>query len=207
MTAGAEVDAGPGPGTFISRFGLVRYNEHLPARYPHDGPCELGLCRVLRAGELDRALAGKAVAERRLAAIGRQARQLADRHPRLLAWRPRLDGTHRQRRRDLDACRRRRRELAAETDRLVTVILPMFEALIEQASAPPAGRAAMLVLDHCHIHGWVRGVICMACNNALISLEHGHGSVHHGAQLAALLKYLANCPDCPHPSVTGPDRG
>jgi hypothetical protein len=25
---------------------------------------------------------------------------------------------------------------------------------IEQASAPPSGRGAMLVFDHCHAHGW-----------------------------------------------------
>ena len=58
----------------------------------------------------------------------------------------------------------------------------------------------MLVFDHCHAHGWVRGLICMACNNALIGLDHGRGSVHRGAELAALLAYLGNCPDCPPPT-------
>jgi hypothetical protein len=191
------VDTEPGPGTFIGRHGLVRYNGHLPARYPRDGPCELSLCRLLRAADLGSARARKKAAERRLAQIGRELPRLDARHAGLLAWQPGDDGGRRQRRRELEASRRRRGELAAEAERLTSVIVPACEAMIGQASAPPSGRGAMLVFDHCHVHGWVRGLICMACNNALISLEHGRGSVHRGAEVAALLRYLANCPGCP----------
>jgi hypothetical protein len=191
------MSADPRPATFIGRYGLVRYNGRLPGRFPRDGPCELGLCRLLRAADLDSARAGKRVAERRLAQIGRQLPRLDARHAGLLAWQPGDNGERRQRRRELEASRRRRGELAAEARRLTAVTVPAYEAMIAQVAARPSGRGAMLVFDHCHAHGWVRGVIRMACNNALISLEQGRGSVHRGAEVAALLRYLTNCPDCP----------
>lgn len=56
------VDASPGPETFIGRYGLVRYNRHLPAWYPRDRPCELGVCRMLRAADLVEAVARKKAA-------------------------------------------------------------------------------------------------------------------------------------------------
>jgi hypothetical protein len=100
------------------------------------------------------------------------------------------------RRRWLDGVRQRRGELAAEAIRLKAG-LPTFGRLIAQACEPPVGRGPVLVFDHCHRHGWVRGLIRMACNNALITLENQGWSVHRGAVLEALGTYLGNCPECP----------
>ena len=35
-----------GARSFIERHGLVRYARGLGARYPRDGPCEIGICRA-----------------------------------------------------------------------------------------------------------------------------------------------------------------
>jgi hypothetical protein len=33
--------------------------------------------------------------------------------------------------------------------------------------------ARHLVFDHCHAHGWVRGLVCVPCNNRLMHIETG----------------------------------
>jgi len=35
-----------GTRSFIERHGLVRYTRGLGARYPQEGPCEIGICRA-----------------------------------------------------------------------------------------------------------------------------------------------------------------
>jgi Recombination endonuclease VII len=72
----------------------------------------------------------------------------------------------------------------------------MYGRMIAQAREPPRGRCAMLVFDHCHRHGWVRGLICLACNNPLITLENQGCSAHRGADPAALETYLGTAPGC-----------
>jgi hypothetical protein len=59
----------------------------------------------------------------------------------------------------------------------------------------------MLVFDHCHAHGWVRGLVCMACNNALREVEHGWAEPR-AAEAGAFLAHLAKCPDCHQPGST-----
>jgi hypothetical protein len=41
----------------------------------------------------------------------------------------------------------------------------------------------------------------MACNNALIRVEHERGTVNRGTELTAVVTYLGNCPDCVRPQV------
>ena len=47
-------------------------------------------------------------------------------------------------------------------------------------------------LDHCHIHGWIRGPLCGGCNVRMQAID-ARKPRHHDP---ALLKHWANCPDC-----------
>jgi hypothetical protein len=58
-------------------------------------------------------------------------------------------------------------------------------------------------VDHCHKHGWVRGVVCRSCNNKLPVIARPSFDLdfienHYGIELIKLdyLSYLANCADC-----------
>lgn len=174
------------PGTgFVARYGLVRYADYLGDRYPREGPCELGVCRIRRAEDMQRAAQHSAwlreYIPRELAGLDALlAGPIAD---------PRLAAAHARRR-----------------DRLALQLRRMDEV---PAEPPPATRAAVLVFDHCHVHGWVRGIVCMACNNALgnqelrdvyLAKQRDGGS----AEAAAMLVYLVKCPDCASEDATGP---
>lgn len=188
------------PGAFIERYGLVQYTGRLGARYPREGACELGLCRTRRAEEVARWQQWQADAERQLADLADETRHLEARHAELLAWRPQIDSTRRRRRRELDANRRRRRAIAAEVEYLQTRTLTACEVAFANIEAQQASRGAMLVFDHCHRHGWVRGLICMACNNDLALFEPEPRSAWAASAAGALLTlvtaHLAKCPDC-----------
>jgi hypothetical protein len=47
-------------------------------------------------------------------------------------------------------------------------------------------------LDHCQFHGWVRGVTCTQCNQAMVNVERRKPGNH----APKLLRFWANCPDC-----------
>jgi hypothetical protein len=57
-------------------------------------------------------------------------------------------------------------------------------------------RAAQpLVFDHCHVHGWVRGLVCPDCNGILGAADAGRlADDAPWAQMIAV--YRDNCPDC-----------
>lgn len=186
----------PGHGTFISRHGLVQYNRRLGRKYPRTGPCELGLCQM----EQDKFRALKQNAEEELEKLRREQARLDARKTKLLAWKPRLDRTKRQRRRELDRARTRLRALAVEAGRLTTSIIPFYAEGIEQWAPERRGRSAMLFFDHCHSHGWVRGMTCGGCNTILGNGENWGFCGSQDATAAVILAYLANCPDCRAPN-------
>ena len=51
------------------------------------------------------------------------------------------------------------------------------------------------VTDHCHRHGWVRGVACVRCNSHMTLIDRGIAP--SGGDLAALIAFARRCPDCP----------
>lgn len=182
--------------TFIGRHGLVAYNEHLT--YPRLGPCELGIC--LARAEADAARAARELAEAE--ARAEQARQrtaaLAARRARLDAWRPRLDSTK----------SRKRRELLANTYARRTATYRQREAEDSlRRTQRYAGhtirdlkrvRGARLIFDHCHAHGWVRGLVCLSCNVRLGSADAFAPLPYKltPAEVAAFADYRARCPEC-----------
>ena len=60
------------------------------------------------------------------------------------------------------------------------------------------------VFDHCHAHGWVRGILCTVCNTHMSRVDEG--KVHTARHLA----YQAQCPDCivrpPTPRLARPPQ-
>jgi hypothetical protein len=44
--------------------------------------------------------------------------------------------------------------------------------------------------DHCHLHGWVRGIVCPLCNSQLRAADSGTG------WSARYMLHWAKCPDC-----------
>jgi hypothetical protein len=144
-------------GSFIKQHGLVQYTERLGRRYPREGRCELGLCRLRFARERE----GFEDAQRRLAELEHRA------------------------------------PFDAKTIRLRTGLLG-WQASLDRG--PRIGRRNSLVFDHCHQHGWVRGLICMGCNNDLALFEPEPRSEWaaqaSGALLALVTAYRAHCPDC-----------
>ena len=55
-----------------------------------------------------------------------------------------------------------------------------------------------LLFDHCHDHGWTRGLICNWCNDQLGFFENGQVSrpAFHARLIPRLEEYRRNCPDC-----------
>ena len=59
--------------------------------------------------------------------------------------------------------------------------------------------AERLVFDHCHAHGWVRGLVYVPCNNRLTRIEAGLGPDLPEWQRPALAAHLMKCPECRDP--------
>ena len=58
-----------------------------------------------------------------------------------------------------------------------------------------------LVFDHCHRHGWVRGLVCTPCNTRLGHIEAVMAIPGVRVDLGRTPwgQFLANCPDCTKP--------
>lgn len=59
----------------------------------------------------------------------------------------------------------------------------------------------MLVTDHCHQHGWVRGTLCQQCNFYMSNLDKGKPTIAGGLsrlreRMLALAQHWLKCPDC-----------
>lgn len=55
------------------------------------------------------------------------------------------------------------------------------------------------VQDHCHDHGWLRGVLCGRCNTAMAYVDRRitpRAALAAGLSLADLLAHAGRCPEC-----------
>lgn len=57
-----------------------------------------------------------------------------------------------------------------------------------------------MVADHCHGHGWVRGILCCSCNALMVFIDRRmavrESALKGRLTLAALVAHAARCPDC-----------
>lgn len=168
------------------------YSRSIGDRYPRDGECEIGICRRREAARLASARRRHDRAARELAALDAALPALAARKAALLALAPSDEAGRRARRRELDSVRRQLRDGADRAAGLRDVVLPMAERMA--APVPPGP----LVFDHCHAHGWVRGLVCVPCNNRVGSADAGRLEPrwYTGAERAALRAHQARCPGC-----------
>lgn len=65
-----------------------------------------------------------------------------------------------------------------------------------EASAADQVAARPLVFDHCHAHGWVRGLTCHDCNVMLGAADAGRLTAADSEWAPAVLAFRLNCPDC-----------
>ena len=77
-----------------------------------------------------------------------------------------------------------------------------FESVSQYERVPPGSACegcnanSMLGLDHCHAHGWTRGVLCMRCNQYAGIIDRQLTPGVSEDRLAALLAVRNRCPDC-----------
>jgi hypothetical protein len=80
----------------------------------------------------------------------------------------------------------------------------MSEALVQYvqvrilpgATCVACGAAGPLERDHCHEHGWVRGIVCRPCNRHLHLIDRRLLQPVKEDLLAAQLSVRNRCPDC-----------
>ncbi|MFB4318137.1 endonuclease domain-containing protein [Actinomadura sp. 21ATH] len=54
------------------------------------------------------------------------------------------------------------------------------------------------VRDHCHSHGWIRGILCNYCNGLMQSIDRGAFPGRHtrNAEDWMYVQHWLRCPDC-----------
>jgi hypothetical protein len=67
--------------------------------------------------------------------------------------------------------------------------------LCEICGRAPAGKP-ILLFDHCHAHGWVRGLLCNFCNDQLGFYESGQIHRCRASLVERFPAYLQNCAGC-----------
>jgi hypothetical protein len=63
---------------------------------------------------------------------------------------------------------------------------------------PPFALSPFYVFDHCHTHGWVRGILCLPCNSRMGFVDRGE------PQDARLVAHRLTCPNCAEPGAPPP---
>ena len=71
-----------------------------------------------------------------------------------------------------------------------------YERVPPEAACEGCGVSAMLGLDHCHAHGWARGVLCMRCNQYIGSIDRQLTPRVSEDHFAALVAVRNRCPGC-----------
>jgi hypothetical protein len=67
-------------------------------------------------------------------------------------------------------------------------------------------RDSPLHFDHCHAHGWIRGLVCASCNSVTRHLDrHGYLLRYRAPLREAYRRHLNQCPDCEQIDVLATD--
>lgn len=53
------------------------------------------------------------------------------------------------------------------------------------------------VVDHCHVHGWVRGVVCRSCNAYMARIDLRIRPFLEVARIEQLIIHAGRCLECP----------
>lgn len=61
------------------------------------------------------------------------------------------------------------------------------------------------VIDHCHRHGWVRGVLCRSCNGVMMVVDLRITPRSESLKIEMLTAHAGNCIECPKLSVSDLD--
>ena len=69
-----------------------------------------------------------------------------------------------------------------------------YERVPEGAVCEGCGDGVMLTLDHCHEHGWARGIVCMGCNMYVGIIDRRLTPRVNDDHFAALLAIRNRCP-------------
>jgi hypothetical protein len=79
-----------------------------------------------------------------------------------------------------------------------SAVRPIGDIVREKSSVNKRPRANPYVLDHCHRHGWIRGVICRSCNVAPPLCETTGDYVDRRRVIGQpdYWSHLMKCPDC-----------
>lgn len=79
----------------------------------------------------------------------------------------------------------------------------MSKAPVKYRTGPPprtaceaCGQVAKQETDHCHTHGWVRGVLCRSCNALMILVDRRIAPKVEAVLVTALVAVRNHCPGC-----------
>jgi len=77
------------------------------------------------------------------------------------------------------------------------------EVAVKYHTGPPprtaceaCGQITTQETDHCHEHGWVRGVLCRSCNALMIRIDRHISPKVEAVLVAALVAIRNRCMDC-----------
>jgi len=167
--------------TFIERHGYVRYP--VPG-YNRVGPCEVRGCAQR---EFENKLHRIYIALAQLQHISRLPAQIIDG----LQWQKWPQWM---------------RGLAKEylQGQPITCDLIWAEMIRDLTSPDSYLNRKVYVVDHCHSHGWIRGIVCQSCNTVLSIIDAGKlyrnesALAFYGMNSVPLQleKHRLNCPEC-----------
>jgi Recombination endonuclease VII len=81
--------------------------------------------------------------------------------------------------------------------------IPSRKPLPQGATCAACGSPHLLVRDHCHEHGWMRNIVCRACNAYLGYIDRGYSPCVKEHLLTALMAVRNSCPDCDPLDISG----
>jgi hypothetical protein len=163
--------------TFIDRYGYVQYtNDRRMRIYPRVGPCEIRKCAKFLPRKLRLEESIYIECHTRLTEAIANGISIDQRSEYI----GRTDDQI------LDIWKRRLKERAKRIARL--------HSYIANPNTIP------VQYDHCHKHGWIRGMLCQSCNLTMIAYDNIDSSNPSGTysdiKPDVFMRWRNKCPDC-----------